>query len=70
MKLHLITFVFAAFILNSCGPTKSTDSIEDTNSIDSMEGTNSVFTKIPTETFWKLETLEGKDFSDFKKQFL
>jgi|SRR5690554_1232229 len=63
MKLHLITFVFAAFVLNSCGPTKSIDSIENT---DSMENTNSVFTKIPTETFWKLESLEGKDFSDFK----
>ena len=66
MKLHLITFVFAAFILNSCGPTKSTDSIGNTDSMDSMENTNAVITKIPTETFWKLESLEGKNFSDFK----
>lgn len=57
MKLHLITFVFAAIILNSCGPSKSTDS---------MNKDNSKFSVIPTETFWQLESLEGKDFSDFQ----
>lgn len=57
MKFHLITFVLTAFILNSCGPTKNTDS---------MTSTDSAFSEIPTETFWKLESLEGKDFSNFK----
>lgn len=57
MKLHLITFVFAAIILNSCGPSKSTDS---------MNTDDSKFSKIPTETFWQLESLEGKDFSNFQ----
>lgn len=57
MKLHLITFLLAAFILNSCGPTKN---------IDSMDSSDSEFSEIPTETFWKLQSLEGKDFSNFK----
>lgn len=63
MKLHLIAFVLAAFILNSCGTTKDTDS---TQKAPAMDNADIVFTKIPTETFWKLETLEGKDFSSFK----
>lgn len=60
MKLPLITFVLTAFILTSCGTTKNPDTM------DSMDNTNTTFTKIPTETFWKLETLEGKDFSAFQ----
>ena len=57
MKLHLITFVLTAFVLTSCGPTKNTDS---------MDKADSAFSKIPTETFWKLESMEGKDYSSFK----
>ncbi len=58
MKLHFITFIFAAIVLNSCGPTKNTDS---------MNTDNSAFSEIPTETFWQLESLGGKDFSNFEK---
>lgn len=57
MKLHLIAFVVAAFVLNSCGPTKSTDI---------MDSTDTAFSPIPTDTFWQLVTLEGKDYSNFK----
>jgi heat shock protein HslJ len=57
MKLHLITFIFTAIVLNSCGPSKSTDP---------MSNDTTVFSEIPTETFWQLESLEGKDFSNFK----
>lgn len=33
-----------------------------------MDTIDSAFSKIPTETFWQLQTLEGKDFSNFKNQ--
>lgn len=56
MKLHIFTLVLAAFILNSCGSTKNKENLD---SIDST------FPQIPSETFWELQTLEGKDFSSF-----
>ena len=59
MKLYVITFVLGAVILNSCGPTKNKET---------MDSANSNFSMIPTETFWQLQTLEGKDFSSFKNQ--
>lgn len=31
-----------------------------------MDATESAFSQIPTETFWQLQTIEGKDFSSFK----
>ena len=57
MKLQLITFVLSAFVLSSCGSKKNANT---------METSNPAFSQIPTETFWQLETLEGKDLSDFK----
>ncbi len=57
MKFHLLTFVLAAFVLNSCGPTKTTTD---------MDAMDLALTKIPPGTFWKLQTLEGKDFSNFQ----
>lgn len=59
MKLHLITFVLGALILNSCGPTQNKTI---------METVDTAFSQIPTETFWQLQTLEGKDYSNFKNQ--
>lgn len=56
MKLHLVTFVLAALVLNSCGPAKNKEI---------MESIDTAFSQIPTETFWQLQTLEGKDFSNF-----
>lgn len=53
MKLHLITFVLAAFALNSCGSTEIKNTIDE----------KSPFSKIPADTFWQLVTLEGKDYS-------
>ncbi len=64
MKFHFITFVLAAFALASCSTTKNAVSTEPT---DSMIDQNAPFVKIPTETFWKLESLEGKDYSSFKR---
>lgn len=57
MKLHVLPFVMAAIVLVSCGPTKTPSEIE---AIDLA------FTQIPPNTFWKLQTLDGKDFSSFK----
>lgn len=57
MKLHLMLFTLGAFILSSCGSTKNNNS---------MENTGKSFSEIQTGTFWKLEKLDGKDYSDFK----
>ncbi|QAA82042.1 META domain-containing protein [Aequorivita sp. H23M31] len=64
MKIHFIAFVLVAFALGSCTSTKNTVSTEPTGP---MIDQNTPFVKIPTETFWKLETLEGKDVSSFKR---
>lgn len=54
MKLQLFTIAIAAFSLYSCGPTQNTNTMENqsTTSNDAI-----------TESFWKLETLEGKSIS-------
>lgn len=56
MKTHLFAFVLAFLVLNSCGPAKNKEI---------MDSIDSAFTQIPTETFWELQTLEGKDVSRF-----
>ena len=65
MKLQVITFAFVAAVLGSCGPTKSLNTPQNNGPMDNLEMAS---TKLPTETFWKLETLEGKDFSKFKNE--
>lgn len=57
MKYHLITFLLAAFVLLSCGSSKKTDN---------MDSVDMAFSQIHAGTFWKLQTLEGKDYSTFK----
>lgn len=54
MKLQLITIVLAAFTLYSCGPTQNKSIMETQNPTSDNAITNS---------YWKLETLEGKDVS-------
>lgn len=56
MKFHLLLFALGAFILSSCGTTKNDNS---------MDNPGKSFSEIPTGTFWKLEKLDGKDYSDF-----
>ena len=56
MKFHLMLFAIGSFILSSCGSTKNNNS---------MDNPGKSFSQIPTGTFWKLEKLDGKDYSDF-----
>lgn len=57
MKLHLLTFIMAALVLTSCSSTKNTPD---------MDTMDTAFTLIPPGTFWKLQTLQGKDYSNYK----
>ncbi|WP_310994033.1 META domain-containing protein [Aequorivita marina] len=50
MKIQLFTIAIAALSLYSCGPTQNTTTMDDTTSDLGI-----------TESYWKLETLEGKD---------
>lgn len=54
MKLQLFTIALAAFSLYSCGPTQN-NTIMENQDVTSNNGI--------TESFWKLETLEGKTIS-------
>lgn len=51
MKIQIFTIALAAFSLYSCGPT------QNKNTIDSPDLTSN---NALTETYWQLETLEGK----------
>lgn len=55
MKLQLITLVFAAITLYSCGPTKTNDTME-----------NNATTNTITSSRWVLETLDGKKVNPFQ----
>ncbi len=68
MKLQFVIFASAAvFLLGSCDSTKTAVADQPTTSSGSRIDQNTSFTKIPTETFWRLETLDGVDFSTFTK---
>ncbi len=58
MKLQLFTIALAAFSLYSCGTTQTNTTMENT-STTSKSGI--------TESFWKLETLEGKTISSLQE---
>lgn len=58
MKLQIFTIALAAFSLYSCGTTQTNNTMDTTNTTTD----NSI-----TESFWKLETLEGKTISDLKE---
>lgn len=58
MKLQLFTIALAAFSLYSCGPTKTSNTLENPNTTTSTNITGS---------YWKLETLEGKTISTLQE---
>lgn len=61
MKLSIFSGVIAAVLFVSCGTTQKTASADNQNS----SNVSGPMTKIPTETFWKLNSLKGKDYSSY-----
>lgn len=60
MKLQFFTIALAAISLYSCGPTQNTSTPMDNQNISADDGI--------TESFWKLETLEGKSVSTSQQE--
>ena len=58
MKLQFFTLALAAFSLYSCGPTQN---------LNTMENPNTASNNGITESYWKLETLEGKTISTLQE---